>query len=163
MHDVSILNQELQLFQEKSKWSVRLPGIVFSHEKKRHVCCTGVRPWSLASTKVLYCSHQQDLSFKNTQSVLVVVAVFTLTDRASTIPSNIRGCQSRTCVPGLLDRKRSQEHLQREQKNTTKSKIKRQKKGAITKCICQKNIEERPSIGRVWYSASREPSDTLPG
>ena len=28
--------------------------------------------------------------------VVVVVVVFTLTDRASTIPSNIRGCQSGT-------------------------------------------------------------------
>ena len=29
-------------------------------------------------------------------SIVVVVVVFTLTDRASTIPSNIRGCQSGT-------------------------------------------------------------------
>ena len=29
--------------------------------------------------------------------VVVVVVFFTLTDRASTIPSNIRGCQSGTC------------------------------------------------------------------
>ena len=29
-------------------------------------------------------------------STVVVVVVFTLTDRASTIPSNIRGCQSGT-------------------------------------------------------------------
>ena len=43
---------------------------------------------------------------------VVVVVFFTLIDRASTIPvhSNIRGCQSGTC--GLLDIKRSEEHLQ---------------------------------------------------
>ena len=36
------------------------------------------------------------------------------------------------------------------------------KKGTITKYTCQKKIEEH-SIERVWYSASREPTDTLPG
>ena len=43
------------------------------------------------------------------QVVVAVVVFFTLTDRASTIPSNIRDCQSGT-VRGLLDRKRSEEH-----------------------------------------------------
>ena len=33
---------------------------------------------------------------QNNATVVVVVVVFTLTDRASTIPSNIRGCQSGT-------------------------------------------------------------------
>ena len=33
---------------------------------------------------------------QNRFGVVVVVVVFTLTDRASTIPSNIRGCQSGT-------------------------------------------------------------------
>ena len=36
------------------------------------------------------------LSIKQTTLHVVVVVVFTLTDRASTIPSNIRGCQSGT-------------------------------------------------------------------
>ena len=38
----------------------------------------------------------------------VVVVFFTLTDRASTIPINTRGANP---VRGLLDRKRSEEHL----------------------------------------------------
>ena len=37
------------------------------------------------------------------------------------------------------------------------------KKGTITKYTCQKKIDEGHSIERVWYNASREPSDTLPG
>ena len=36
------------------------------------------------------------LSYATVVVVVVVVVVFTLTDRASTIPSNIRGCQSGT-------------------------------------------------------------------
>ena len=32
-----------------------------------------------------------------------------------------------------------------------------------TQSTCQKNIEEGHSIEKAWYSASREPSDTLPG
>ena len=38
-------------------------------------------------------THNYPTSYVN---VVVVVVVFTLTDRASTIPSNIRGCQSGT-------------------------------------------------------------------
>ena len=37
---------------------------------------------------------------KDSRPVLVVVVFFTLTDRASTIPSNIRGCQSGTWSAG---------------------------------------------------------------
>ena len=38
------------------------------------------------------------------------------------------------------------------------------KKGTgITKYTCQEKIDEGHSIERVWHSASREPSDTLPG
>ena len=36
------------------------------------------------------------------------------------------------------------------------------KKGAIKENTCQKKIEGH-STERVWYNASREPSDTLPG
>ena len=86
--------------------------------------------------------------------VVVFVAVFfTLTDRVSTIPSNIRGCQS----GGLLDRKRSEKHLQSSNESTP-TKQKRQNKGTITQSTCQKKIEEGRSIERGWYSTSREPS-----
>ena len=59
--------------------------------------------------------------------VYVVVVFFTLTDRASTIPSNTRGCQSGT-VRGLLDRKRSEEYLQ-SSNESIKKQIKQIKKG----------------------------------
>ena len=69
-------------------------------------------------------------------------------------------------VLGLLDRKRSEEHLpssnesKRKHKHTKNDK----KKGtAITKYTGQKKINEGHSIERVWHSASREPSYTLPG
>ena len=52
----------------------------------------------MAPTKVLNCSHGQALSFEYV--VVVVVVFFTLTDRASTIPSIIRGCQSGTWSAG---------------------------------------------------------------
>ena len=41
--------------------------------------------------------------------VVVVVVFFTLTDRASTIPSNIRGCQSG--IPGHKEVPRSTGHI----------------------------------------------------
>ena len=76
-------------------------------------------------------------------------------------------------VRGLLDRKRSEEHLQSsngsKNKNKNKNKNMRQirndkKKGTIiAQSTCQKKIEEGHSIERVWYNASRESSDTLPG
>ena len=44
--------------------------------------------------EVYYCRGVNTLSYCTV--VVVVVVVFTLTDRASTIPSNIRGCQSGT-------------------------------------------------------------------
>ena len=91
---------------------------------------------------------------------------FTLTDRASNISSTIRGCQSGT-VSGLLDRKRSEEHLQSFSKSMELKDQKQNKNdkkiGTTTQSTCQKKIliEER-SIRRVWYTASREPSDTPP-
>ena len=44
------------------------------------------------------------------QDSIVVVVCFTLTDRASTIPSNIRGCQSGT-VRGHKEVLRSTGHI----------------------------------------------------
>ena len=41
----------------------------FSHEEKRHFGYNGARNWSMASTKVLDCSHGQALLFKHTQLV----------------------------------------------------------------------------------------------
>ena len=40
--------------------------------------------------------HLQMVTTPGVLDLVVVVVVFTLTDRASTIPSNIRGCQSGT-------------------------------------------------------------------
>ena len=69
-------------------------------------------------------------------------------------------------VRGLLDRKRSEEHLQssNESKRKTRTNKNDKEKGIrIIKYTCQKKIDEGHSIERVWHSASREPSDTLPG
>ena len=49
-------------------------------------------------------------------------------------------------VRGLLDRKRSEEHLQSSNESITKHKNK--KKGTITQSTCQKKIEEGHSIER---------------
>ena len=68
-------------------------------------------------------------------------------------------------VRGLLDRKRSEEHLpsSNESKRKTQTNKNDKEKGTrITKYTCQKKIDEGHSIERVWHSASREPSDTLP-
>ena len=91
--------------------------------------------------------------------VVVVVVFFTLTDRASTLPSNItRGCQSGTTwsagqktTRGTFTKK-----LQREQKKNT-NKNNKEKRTRITKYTCQKKIDEGHSIERIWHSASREP------
>ena len=95
----------------------------------------------------------------------VVVVFFTLTDRASTIPSNTRGCQSGTFV--CWTEKRSEEHLpssnESKRKTQTHKKNDKEKGTGIKKYTGQKKINEGHSIERVWHSASREPSDTLPG
>ena len=69
-------------------------------------------------------------------------------------------------VRGVLDRKRSEEHLP----SSNESKIKTQthkndkeKRTGMTKYTSQKKIDEGHSIERVWHSSSREPSETLPG
>ena len=102
---------------------------------------------------------------------LVVVAVFVmfftlLDDRASTIPSIIRDCQSGTWSAGQEKiRRTSTKNLQRAHENTTKREQDKndKNKGTVTRSTCQKRIGEGHSIDRVWYSASREPFDTLPG
>ena len=69
-------------------------------------------------------------------------------------------------VRGLLDRKISEEHLpsSNESKRKTQTHKSDKEKGArITKYTGQKKIDEGHSIERVRHSASREPSDTLPG
>ena len=48
-----------------------------------------------------------------------VVVFFTLTDRASTIPSNTRGCQSGTWSAGQKKIRGTSTKLQREQKKNT--------------------------------------------
>ena len=51
--------------------------------------------------------------------VVVVVVFFTLTDRASTIPSNTRGCQSGTWSAGQKKIRGTSTKLQRQQKKNT--------------------------------------------
>ena len=98
--------------------------------------------------------QQYDVREKNTRNAKIVVVFFTLTDRASTIPSNIRGCQSGTWSAGQKKIRGTSTKLQREQKkNIYKQKQKRQRD----------KIDEGHSIERIWHSASRKPSDTLPG
>ena len=96
--------------------------------------------------------------------VVVVVVFFTLTDRASTIPSNTRGCQSGTWSAGQK-KKRSEEHLPSSNESKEKHKHTNDKEigTGITEYTGQRKINERHSIERVWHSAGREPSDTLPG
>ena len=65
-------------------------------------------------------------------------------------------------VRGLLDRKRSEEHLL-PSSNESKEKHKHTNEkeigtGIITKYTGQRKINERHSIERVWHSAGREPS-----
>ena len=62
--------------------------------------------------------HQINQVEKSTY-VVVVVVFFTFTDRVSTVPSIIRGYNP---VRGLLDRKRSEEHLQSSNESKTKTK-----------------------------------------
>ena len=67
---------------------------------------------------------------------------FTLTDRDSTIPrNNIHTYVVANPVRGLLDRKRSQEHLRKESSNESmETKRKTTKEGTITQSTCQKKI-----------------------
>ena len=89
--------------------------------------------------------------------VVVVVVFFTLTDRASTIPSNTRGCQSGTYVICWTE-KRSEEHLPSSNESKEKHKHTNDKEigTGITKYTGQRKINERHSIERVWHSAGRD-------
>ena len=55
--------------------------------------------WSFVSYDISLSSRTRFGLATTYYIVVVVVVVFTLTDRASTIPSNIRGCQSGTWLP----------------------------------------------------------------
>ena len=71
-------------------------------------------------------------------------------------------------VSDLLDRKKNQRDIYKSSNESkyiyiTKQNRNDKKKGTTTKYTSQKKIEEGHSIERVWYNASREPSDTLPG
>ena len=61
--------------------------------------------------------------------------------------------------------KRSEEHLPSSNESKEKHKHTNDKEigTVITKYTGQRKINERHSIERVWHSAGREPSDTLPG
>ena len=102
---------------------------------------------------------------------MYVVLFFTLllTDQASTIPSTIRGCQSGTWSAGQENIRGTPTKLHREHENKTrtrqnKNKTNQQKeRNNNTKHMPEKKMGEEHSVERVWYSASREPSDNLPG
>ena len=79
---------------------------------------------------------RSDFSLKRDLVVVVVVVVvfFALTDRASTIPSNIRGCQSGTWSAGQKRIRGTSTKLEREQKTKeNETKQKRQKERNNTK------------------------------
>ena len=79
---------------------------------------------------------------------------------------NTRGCQSGTWSAGQKKIRGTSTKLQGEQKKNTHTKKKtktKERNNNKIKYTRQKKIEERHPIERVWYSASREPSDALPG
>ena len=60
---------------------------------------------------------------------------------------------------------KDQRNIYKEAQTRAKEKYKNDKDRRtriITKYTCQKKIDEGHSIERIWHSASREPSDTLP-
>ena len=97
-------------------------------------------------------------------SPVVVIVFFKLTDRASTIPSNIRGCLSGTWSAGRKEiRGNIYQAPMRAKAKHKHTKNDKEKGTGITKYTGQRKIDEGHSVERVWHSASREPSDTLPG
>ena len=106
--------------------------------------------------------YLQDVIKKDMLLLLLFVFFTLLTDRASTI---VVIHVVANPVRGLLDRKRSEEHLpsSNESKEKHKHTDDKEKGTGITKYTGQRKINERHSIERVWHSAGREPSDTLPG
>ena len=107
-------------------------------------------------------SHNFFLSRFGSLFVVVVVFFTLLTDRASTIPSNTRGCQSGTWSAGqkkIRGTSPSSNESKEKHKHTNDKEI----GTGITKYTGQRKIKERHSIEGIWHSAGREPSDTLPG
>ena len=92
---------------------------------------------------------------------VAVVVFFTLTNRASTIrgwlPIRYVVCwtekDQRNIYQAPMRAKEKHKHTKNDKEKGT----------GITKYTGQKKINEGHSIERVWHSASREPSDTLPG
>ena len=71
-------------------------------------------------------------------------------------------------VRGLLDRKRSEEHLpssNESKRKTQTNKKRRRKRNKNNSKMHMPEKDKRRAFDResVWHSASREPSDTLPG
>ena len=93
-------------------------------------------------------NHQRISESYQSHVVGYVIVFFTLTDWASTIPSNIYVVASP--VRGLLDKKRSEEHIRQSSNESKKQNKNGKNKGTITKYTCQKKIEERHSKERVW-------------
>ena len=99
-------------------------------------------------------------------TLLFVVVFFTLlTDRASTVPSNIRGCQFDTWSAGQKNIRGTSTKLQREQnqkqktKNKTKQNRNDKKKGTITKIhMPEKDRTSRGHTGgrshRIFHAPS---------
>ena len=84
---------------------------------------------------------------------------FALTDRASTIYKYVVA----NPVRGLLDRKRSEGHLRSSNESIKTIQKRQNERNNITQSTGQNRVvEEGHSTERVWHSASREPSDTLP-
>ena len=94
---------------------------------------------------------------------IIIIIIIIITDRASTIPSNIRGCQSGTWSAGQKkDQRNIYQAPMRAREKHKNTKNDKDKETGITKYTGQKRIDEGHSIERVWHSASREPSDTSP-
>ena len=106
------------------------------------------------------CSISRSRGWIKAAVVVVVVVFFTLTDRASTIPSNIRTwlpiryvvCWTET------DQRNIHQAPMRAKEKHKHTKNDKEKGTGITKFTGQKKIDEVHSIERVWHSASREPS-----
>ena len=95
---------------------------------------------------------------KNSSVLCVCVCVFftLLTDRASTIPSNIRGCQSGMWSAGQEkiggpSAKLQREHKKQEQKTGLKRQIERKKRMKIT----LKQMPQKISINKMQRRAGK--------
>ena len=90
---------------------------------------------------------------------MYVAVFFTITDRASIIPSNILAMVASPVVRGLLDRERSEGHLQssNESIKTEKEKKKKKEKNRIKNKQTQSNARKYSinSIGRIQRRAGK--------